>query len=184
MNPTTQASRRAKRRDFHGLLNNLATTRLDPFARAFSRFHVRMNGTRVGRLLSRYFGAPVFQLTVRGRASGEPRSVMLMLTRRADDIIVVGSNAGHATEPNWFQNLRAARAARVRVGDESWDVSFRVLDGNERQECWALALENYPSFGTYQEHTGRSLPVALLERVRTTLTTSSHQQISRKDLKS
>ena len=157
-------------RDRHGRFNHLASTRLDPLARGFSRFHVRMNGTRIGRLLDRYFGgAPVFQLTVRGRVSGEPRSVMLMLTQRGDDIVVVGSNAGNPIEPNWFQNLRAAGAARVRVGDESWDVAFRVLGGDELRECWELALTNYPSFRTYQEHTGRILPVAVLERTGSTI---------------
>ena len=161
------------RRDLHGRINNLATTRLDRFARGFSRFHVRMNGNRIGRILDRYFPAPVFQLTVRGRVSGEPRSVMLMLTRRGDDLVVVGSNAGNAIEPNWFQNLRAAGAAEVRVGDQSWDVTFRVLDGEELRECWELALTNYPSFRTYQEHTGRILPVALLERVTTAAPTQA-----------
>ncbi|MCB0965157.1 MAG: nitroreductase family deazaflavin-dependent oxidoreductase, partial [Acidimicrobiales bacterium] len=50
-------------------------------------------------------GKPVFLLDVVGRSSGELRPVMLMLVRRDDDLVVIGSNGGNPATPNWYKNL-------------------------------------------------------------------------------
>ncbi|MCE5289639.1 MAG: nitroreductase family deazaflavin-dependent oxidoreductase [Nocardiaceae bacterium] len=150
--------------DLQGVLNNFASTRLGPAARAFARLHVKVHGTPVGKMFDRYFGAPVFEMTVRGRKTGELRTVMLILTRRGDDIVVAGSNAGNEAEPNWFRNLRAAGEATVKVAGQAWPVTFRVVEGAEREECWRLVNATYPSFSTYQERSTREIPVAVLER--------------------
>ena len=148
-----------------GHFNHFASTRLDGTARAFSRFHQRRRAKGKGKLLDLYFGAPVFSLTVRGRKSGELRSVALMLTRRGDDVIVCGSNAGSTKPPAWYLNLRDAGEATVDVDGEKWDVSVRHAEGAERDECWKLLVQNYPDFSTYQKLTERVLPVVVLERV-------------------
>jgi deazaflavin-dependent oxidoreductase (nitroreductase family) len=147
-----------------GRLNHVASTRLDPVARAAARFHARRHAAGKGRLLDRYFGAPVFALTVVGRRSGEPRTVMLILTRRGDDIVVGGSNGGNATPPNWYRNLCEAGRAEVQVGSERWAVAARHAEGAERDECWDLLVRTYPDFATYQALTDRRIPVVVLER--------------------
>lgn len=147
-----------------GRLNHLASTRLDPVARAAARFHARRHAAGKGRLLGRYFGAPVFSLTVAGRRSGEPRTVMLILTRRGDDIVVGGSNGGNPKPPNWYLNLCAAGRAEVQVGKERWEVTARHAEGAEREECWHLLVRTYPDFATYQALTDRRIPVVVLER--------------------
>ena len=112
------------------------------------------------------FGKPVFLLDVVGRSSGELRPVMLMLVRRDDDLVVIGSNGGNPTTPNWYKNLMAADTAEVMVpGGERWTVTARELpEGPERDEAWRLAAEAYPDFDSYQQLTDRRIPVALLER--------------------
>jgi len=111
------------------------------------------------------FGKPVFLLDVVGRSSGELRPVMLMLVRRDDDLIVIGSNGGNPKTPNWYLNLMAADTAEVQVGSERWTVTARQLeDGPERDGCWDIARGAYPDFDTYQELTDRKIPVAVLER--------------------
>lgn len=62
---------------------------------------------------NKVMGKPVFLLDVVGRTSGEPRPVMLMLARRGDDLVVIGSNGGNPTTPNWYRNLIAAGGARA-----------------------------------------------------------------------
>jgi deazaflavin-dependent oxidoreductase (nitroreductase family) len=90
---------------------------------------------------------------------------MLMLVRRGDDLLVVGSNGGNPDSPNWFKNLAAAGEAHVEVGAERWAVRVRELEeGSEREECWELVVAGYPDFATYQELTDRRIPVAVLER--------------------
>lgn len=111
------------------------------------------------------FGKPVFLLETIGRTSGEPRPVMLMLVRRGDDLIVVGSNGGNPVTPNWYRNLIAADQTEVQVGADRWWTTARELpDGAERAEAWTLATTAYPDFDTYQELTDRTIPVAILER--------------------
>ena len=110
------------------------------------------------------FGKPVFLLELVGRVSGEPRPVMLMLVRRGDDLVVIGSNGGNPQTPNWWKNLMAAGRATVQVGAERWDVTAREAEGDERSECWKLGVTAYPDFDTYQELTDRRIPVAVLER--------------------
>lgn len=147
-----------------GRVNNFASTRMDPVARAAARLHAKAHARGRGRWLERYFGAPLFALTVTGRKSGEPRTVMLIQTRRGDDIVVGGSNGGNHQTPAWYLNLRAAGRAEVLVGGERWPVTFREVEGAERDECWALLAATYPDFDTYQRLTERRIPVAVLER--------------------
>ena len=114
---------------------------------------------------NKMFGKPVFLLETVGRKSGEPRPVMLMLVRRDDDLIVVGSNGGNPVTPNWFKNLMAAEKTEVQVGPDRWWTTAREVEGEEFDQCWKLATAAYPDFDTYQELTDRRIPVAVLERV-------------------
>ena len=121
----------------------------------------RSGGKRGAKLL----GKPVFRLTIAGRTSGEPRSVMLMLVRRGDDLLVCGSQAGTPQSPNWWKNLEAAGHATAQVGDESFEVNARVVtDVAERAEAWTLLTAAYPDFASYQTFTERVLPIAVLTR--------------------
>ncbi len=120
------------------------------------------NGQRGNRLR----GKPIFVLDVIGRKSGQPRPVMLMLVRRGDDLVVIGSNGGNPQTPNWWKNLMAAGRAWAEVPGERYEVTARELEGGpERDECWALAVGAYPDFESYQELTERRIPIAVLERI-------------------
>ena len=148
-----------------GRLANLGSNWLGPLARWQGRVHARLYRRFGGRRFTRWLGRPAFLLTVRGRKTGESRSVMLMLVRRGDDLLVCGSNGGNRATPNWYRNLAAAREATVQVGPDEWAVTAREVDeGAERDECWALLCAGYPDFATYQAHTDRLLPVMVLER--------------------
>lgn len=148
-----------------GRMNHVASTRLDPVARAAARWHARRHLAGKGRLLARYFGSPLFSLTVPGRRTGEPRTVMLICTRRGDDIVVGGSNGGNPRAPAWYLNLMAAGRGEVDVDGERWEVRAREVEGAERDGCWDLLVRTYPDFATYQGLTERRIPVAVLERV-------------------
>ena len=88
---------------------------------------------------------------------------MLIYVPRGDDLVVVGSAAGAATTPNWYLNLMAAGGGEVQVGAKRWTVSAREVDGDERAECWALAVKAYAGFDSYAHFTPRQMPVAVLE---------------------
>jgi deazaflavin-dependent oxidoreductase (nitroreductase family) len=143
---------------------NLASNWLRPIAKRVGVWHARLYRRFGGRRFTRWLGKPAFLLTVRGRKTGEPRPVMLILVRRGDDLVVCGSNAGNRTTPQWYRNLMAAGEATVQVGAEEWAVTPREVDGPERDECWGLLTAAYPDFTTYARHADRVLPIAVLER--------------------
>jgi deazaflavin-dependent oxidoreductase (nitroreductase family) len=144
---------------------NFLNRRLPGLARLGTRRQVSQFRASKGRKGNKLMGKPTFVLDVVGRKSGDPHPVMLMLVRRADDLIVCGSRGGHPETPNWYKNLAAAGGAHVEVGDERWAVDFRELEESpEREECWKLLVSAYPDFASYQELTSRRLPVAVLRR--------------------
>ncbi len=145
-----------------GRIANIGSNRMQRLSRWIGRTHVRLYRRFGGRRFTRWLGRPAFLLTVRGRTSGEPRPVMLMLILRGDDLLVCGSNGGNHATPSWWHNLMAAGAGSVTVDGDTWDVTAREVHGAEHDECWALLCEGYPDFSTYQAHAGRRLPIAVL----------------------
>ena len=157
--------RMTKRVSFTGRGANLIATRAPTLLRWFTRFQESQFVSSGGKRGARLRGKPIFRLTVVGRKSGEPRSVMLMLVRRGDDLLVCGSQSGTPEPPNWWKNLVAAGRATAQVGDETYDVDARVItDDVERDEAWALLTDAYPDFASYQALTERRLPIAVLTR--------------------
>lgn len=144
---------------------NLMSRRVPRLGRIGTRHQIRQFRTSNGKKGNKLLGRPIYVLDVVGRTSGELRPVMLMLVRRGDDVVAVGSNAGNPETPNWYRNLMSAGEAHVEVGAERWAVDARELDeGPERNECWDLAVAAYPDFASYQDLTDRRIPVAVLTR--------------------
>lgn len=143
---------------------NFMVRRARPLWRRFWLAHRWAYLRSGGRRFSSIVGAPVFCLTVRGRRTGTPRSVLLILARRGDDVIVCGSHAGHGTTPNWYRNLMAAGGAEAMVAGERWNVRAREVAGDERAECWQLMVDTFPHDAEYQALTSREFPIAVLQR--------------------
>jgi deazaflavin-dependent oxidoreductase (nitroreductase family) len=134
-------------------------------AKKSSRKHAEEYERSAGTKRTTLNGKPVFRLNVRGRTSGEPRSVMLMLATRGEELIVVGSQGGRPEDPNWWRNLVAAGEAVAQVGADTFPVTFRqVTDPDERAEVWSIATAAYPDFDSYQALTDRVIPVGILTR--------------------
>ena len=148
-----------------GRATNVMMNHIAPVARYVSRRQSRLFETSAGTKGAKLMGRPVFRLVVKGRTSGEPRSVMLMLVLRDDDLLVCGSQGGTAQAPNWWKNLLAAGTGTAQVGGETYPVGARVVtDEAERAETWALRTAAYPDFASYQLLTERVLPIAVLSR--------------------
>jgi len=150
---------------FSGRMANFMSRRTPNLGKRLSRMQAKQFEESAGKRGSKVRGKPIFRLTVVGRKTGEPRSVMLMLVRRGDDLLVCGSQGGTPDAPNWWKNLEAAGKASVQVGADTWDVDVHVVtDPAERAETWALLTAAYPDFASYQALTERVLPIAVLAR--------------------
>lgn len=156
---------RSRHKTLVGMFNHILTTYAQSFMHAFTRFHARAYGKPLGRLLDLYFPAPVFALTVRGRKSGQPRTVMLILTLDGDNIVVAGSNGGNPQLPAWYLNLRDAGEAVATIDRRQMPVQFREVPDHDRERCWDLLNKNYRHFDTYKAMTSRKIPIGILEPV-------------------
>lgn len=109
---------------------------------------------------------PTLLLTVKGRRSGQERTLPLIYGRSGDDYVVVASRGGHPTHPGWYLNLCAAGLAKVQVCADRFEAVPRTASGEERAELWKMMSALYPPYDDYQVRAGkREIPVVVLRRV-------------------
>ncbi|MHC9296945.1 nitroreductase family deazaflavin-dependent oxidoreductase [Mycobacterium sp. LTG2003] len=113
---------------------------------------------RLLRLLSRgrvgvleVVGVPSLQLTVAGRKSGIPRTVIVQYVPDGQAMLLVGSNWGLPTHPDWARNLRATDRACVSRNGCCETVTVEHLTGAERQRAWTATLDFWPNYALAQE---------------------------------
>jgi deazaflavin-dependent oxidoreductase (nitroreductase family) len=109
-------------------------------------------------------GRPLLLLTTTGARSGQRRTTPMMYIPDSDRHIVIASNIGAPTHPDWFHNLVAHPEVTVEVGSETFDAAAIVLEGMPRQHLWTKIVELYPFFAEHQAKTTRQIPVIVLER--------------------
>lgn len=108
---------------------------------------------------------PTLILTTTGRKSGQPRDNPLICAADGDDYIVIASQAGAPTHPQWYHNLLADPHVSVQVKADRFDAVARIAEGEERDRLWRLAATAWPNYDVYQTRTDRVIPVVVLERV-------------------
>lgn len=138
------------------------------FFRAFARRHTRLLVRTHGRPS---WSGPRFRflvLEVRGRRSGQHRSVVLLYMPDGDGFVVIASNYGGERPPAWWLNLSADPDAVVHVGGRSIPVRARTLAGEERQAMALRAVSYNKQWRRYMRTVQRELPIVRLERESTT----------------
>ena len=81
-----------------------------------------------------------------------------------DAFLVVGSNQGAPTHPAWSHNLLAHPQVRVMFRGTETPAVATLLEGSDRAEAWERLIAAWPSYGQYQELSGRELRVFRLTR--------------------
>ncbi|HEX6228967.1 MAG TPA: nitroreductase family deazaflavin-dependent oxidoreductase, partial [Solirubrobacterales bacterium] len=120
----------------------------------------RLTGGRIG---GRFDKAPALLLTTTGRKSGQLRTVPVVYLEDGENLVVIGSNAGHRNEPAWSLNLKADPDAEVEVGRERRQVRARIAEGEERAELWRRHNEQFSGFDRYAARTDRDIALFVLE---------------------
>lgn len=117
-----------------------------------------------GGVLGGKFGKNTFLLlTTIGRKSGKRRTTPLIYLAQKERFLLVASNRGVGTLPNWWLNVRATTRAQVQVGPKSFQVTARQASQEERQQLWPLLVANYPDYERYQQQTAYPLPIIILQ---------------------
>ena len=119
-----------------------------------------------GRVGGRFEGRPLLLLHTVGARSGAERINPVMYLRDGDRLVVFASKGGASTNPDWYHNVQAHPDASVEIGTERFPVRARIAEGEERDALFAEQARRYPIFATYQAGVDRTIPVVVLERVR------------------
>jgi deazaflavin-dependent oxidoreductase (nitroreductase family) len=124
----------------------------------------RANGGRVGGELA---GATVILVHHVGARTGTVRVVPLIATPQDDGrLVVVASNGGSSTHPDWYHNLRAHPLVTVELGRRTFTVHAEELGESARAEVWPHLVAAAPTLGDFQSRTARQIPVLQLKRLR------------------
>lgn len=123
----------------------------------------RENGGKVGGYLE---GDPMILLTTTGAKSGKHRTNPLVYFPYEGRIFVIASNGGGPTNPDWYFNVIANPVVSAEIGTETFRARARILGEQERDKIYGKAIEATPRFATYQQATGRSIPVVELVRIQ------------------
>ena len=110
-------------------------------------------------------GLPSIELTVPGRKSGVPRSTNLLTVPDGPDWLIAGSFFGDPRPPAWAANLRATETATIRYQRRRRTVTWRELEGEEREQAWVTMNRTWPNFDKYAERIDRVIPVFRLTAV-------------------
>ncbi len=153
---------------YQKLVDFLAPTRLGGtiFRRAATvvdRKLLRWSKGRFSSGIGTSYGKRILLLTVRGRKTGQPRTVPLLYTPNGDDtFIVVASKAGEPDHPAWYLNIRESPDVTIEVGGRQLEMRAHETEGDERAALFAKASANYPGYTVYQARVERQIPVILL----------------------
>jgi len=110
-------------------------------------------------------GRPVVVVTSRGAKSGKLRKNPVMRVEHEGRYAAVASSGGAPENPSWYHNLVADPLVELQDGAVRRDYTARLLDGEEKREWWARAVEAFPPYAEYLTKTDRDIPVFLLEPV-------------------
>jgi deazaflavin-dependent oxidoreductase (nitroreductase family) len=123
-------------------------------ARHTDPYLFRLTGGRVN--MGGIINAP---LIATGAKSGRKREVQLTYFHDGSDVILLASNYGRATHPQWYYNLTAH--PECEFGGERF-VAGEVTDPGEYARLFELAEQIYAGYGDYRAKTapaGREIPL-------------------------
>jgi deazaflavin-dependent oxidoreductase (nitroreductase family) len=129
--------------------------------RAFNQRIIAEHRANAGNLSGQMEGRSVLLLTTTGRRSGQPRTIVLGYGRQGDRLVVIASNNGAPSDPDWYLNLLADRNATVELGPEKFRVRATIAGQGERDQLGKAIryLEGQ------QKLTTREIPIVALDRV-------------------
>jgi deazaflavin-dependent oxidoreductase (nitroreductase family) len=129
-----------------------------------SRVDPALMRVSAGRLSTTSF-FPLVLLTVKGRKSGEPRTVPLVYFTQGDEVILTASSFGRDRHPAWYLNVKANPRVELAAGSARGTYVARETEGEERDRLFALSKRLYAGYGRYEQRAAaaeRRIPVLAL----------------------
>jgi deazaflavin-dependent oxidoreductase (nitroreductase family) len=124
--------------------------------------HVRRYLETDGAVGHEWSGVHTLLLTTTGRRSGQARISPMIYGKDGNSYVVIASQGGAPTHPNWYLNLTAEPAVQVQVGPDLFAAKASTAEGSERDRLWKVMTSIWPNFDVYQTRTDRQIPVVVL----------------------
>ena len=135
-----------------------------PLIRLFTKLNTALYRVSGGRLGGKWtHGEPMLLLTTIGRKSGQPRTVPLVYMQDGERMIVVGSQAGLSTDPQWMANAAANPEVQVEIGATKRKMRARRGTSEEKARYWPALCEFNSDYPAYQSRTTRDIPILIIE---------------------
>jgi len=125
--------------------------------------HVRVYRLTNGKVGGRFGHTEFVLLTTTGRKSGTTRATPLNVTVDGDRLILVASNGGAPTHPDWYLNLRDQPRIGVQRGASRLDMIARTASPEERAALWDKVVASWKGYEGYQAKTTREIPLVVCE---------------------
>ncbi|MBL1080130.1 nitroreductase family deazaflavin-dependent oxidoreductase [Nocardia sp. 2] len=103
------------------------------------------------------------QLTVTGRRTGHPRSVMLGYFEDGPNLVTLAMNGWSNGEPAWWLNLQSTPDATVDLKGERRTVHAHAAQGPERERLWSRWREIDHDLDAYAARRSTETAVVVLE---------------------
>src|ERR1700682_2069372 len=87
-----------------------------------------------GKVSGRSAESIILLLTSFGARSGNPRTIVVGYGRHGERLVVIASNNGAPSPPDWSFNLLAHPSATVELGPDKFEVRATTAKPDEREE--------------------------------------------------
>ena len=102
---------------------------------------------------------PIIVITNLGAKSGLVRKTPLMRVERDGVYVAIASKGGAPEHPEWFHNFVAHPEVDLQDGAVKKSYRAEIVEGEEREDLWRLAVDTWSTYASYQEKTDRLIPV-------------------------
>jgi deazaflavin-dependent oxidoreductase (nitroreductase family) len=106
---------------------------------------------------------PTLLLEHTGRKSGKTFVSPLVYINDGQDVVVVASQGGRDTDPQWYRNLAAIPDVYIEIGTDRRSVRAVTANAEEKARLWPKLVDAYADFDTYQSWADREIPVVVLK---------------------
>jgi len=132
--------------------------------RLISKIHTLIYKVTGGRLGHRLDGLDMLLLTTIGHRSGKSYQTPMPYFHHPEGYLLIASNAGQASNPGWYYNLRHQPQVAIQIGAEKHEAIACVL--NDKTHClwWHKLTALQPRYAGYQQITERVIPIILLKK--------------------
>lgn len=133
--------------------------------RAHNRQLIEDFRTHRGETDGPFANRPLLLLTTTGAKTGRRHTTPMMYIPDGERLLVIASNAGAPSHPDWYRNLLAQPRVTIEVIAETYDAIATVAQGAEREQLWSMIVERHPFFADHQAKITREIPVVILTRL-------------------